>query len=226
MVGYTPSKGGPSLSARVDHLYLCIVSVTAGTFYLSELAEQLAWLSATLLPPTSPSLVTRYPRIDSVSVQVRTGERSTETVEASCTFSCGLGERPKNINDGGFCWKFLFGNAVLVGGYPILRRSQSKTGLEMSLKIMWFLVNSYQLVRCEERIIMKGYSSLLVATMITSTVVLWHSLISEQQGERISYFDTRLDAFDLPTSEVGSLRDLETKRHIVGWCYDVEEFCG
>jgi hypothetical protein len=226
VIGYTSSNGGPSLTARLDHPDSCIISVTAGMFYLSELAEQLAWLSATLLPSTSASLIARYPRIDSVSVQVQRGEQLTETVAATCTFEYGVEEMPHKNQDRGFCWTSLFGNAGLVGGYPILRRSQPKTGLEMSLKIMGFLVNSYQLVQCEERIIMKGFSSLLVATVITSTAVLWHTLISEQRGERISYFDTRLDALDLPTSEVGSLRDLETKRHIVGWCYDVEEFCG
>jgi hypothetical protein len=73
---------------------------------------------------------------------------------------------------------------------------------------------------------MKGYSSLLVATIATSAMVLWHLFVSEQQEERISYFDTRLDALDLPEFRSSSLRDLERMRHIVGWCSNVEDLCG
>jgi hypothetical protein len=214
------------LSARLEHPYSCIISVSAGTFYLSELAEQFAWLSSTLLPSFNPSIVARYPRIDDISVEISRKGQSDTTVAATCKLSSGLGERPKKNKDNGFCWTSLFSNAVLVGGYPILRRSQPKTGLEMSLSVMGYLVRSYQVVRCEEKIFMKGFSSLLIATLATSSAVLWHLFISKQQGERISYFDTRIDNLELPSFEENTLRDLERTRHIVGWCSDVEDLCG
>jgi hypothetical protein len=73
---------------------------------------------------------------------------------------------------------------------------------------------------------MKGYTSLLIATLATSSVVVWHLLVSDRSGERISYVDSRLDKLDIRMSENMSLRMLEGARHIVGWCNSATDFCG
>jgi hypothetical protein len=73
---------------------------------------------------------------------------------------------------------------------------------------------------------MKGFHRLLVATLTTSSVVLWHLFSSTSSNERISYFDGRLDTLDLTNFQIQSLRTLEKTRHIVGWCVNAENLCG
>lgn len=73
---------------------------------------------------------------------------------------------------------------------------------------------------------MKGFNSLLIATLATSGLVLWHLLVSNDHDERISYYDSRLDSMDLEINPAHPLRSLETARHIVGWCANADELCG
>jgi hypothetical protein len=49
---------------------------------------------------------------------------------------------------------------------------------------------------------------------------------SKRLSERISYYDDRLDTLNLTHVKEKSLRDLEKGRHYVGWCPDVDDFCG
>lgn len=73
---------------------------------------------------------------------------------------------------------------------------------------------------------MKGFGSLVIATLVTSSVVVWHLFVSSEPGERISYFDNRHDALKIIETSAPSLRMLENARHIVGWCPNAEDFCG
>ena len=227
-IGALPGSKGARISARLESEKLCTISVTAGAYFASEIAEQIAWLAATLRSsPHSEGVVVCRPRIKSLSVQNASHEDPTVTTTGICSFSFYYElEVAHGYNEGGFCWGSLFRNPVLVNGFPILRRPEPRTGLEMSLGTMAYLIQSDQLVQCGERIMMKGFSSLLIATLATSNVVLWHLFVSGIPGERISYFDNRIDTLDLHQSQILSLRPLESSRHIVGWCVKATDFCG
>ncbi|RBQ71580.1 hypothetical protein FVER14953_20679 [Fusarium verticillioides] len=67
---------------------------------------------------------------------------------------------------------------------------------------------------------------LMVATQATADVVVWHLLVSQKPEERISYVDPRLDHIDIKSSEEISLRHIEGKRHIIGWCTKATDLCG
>lgn len=70
----------------------------------------------------------------------------------------------------------MFHNPVLVTGFPTLRRPDSRPGLVLPLGIMASLVQSEQVVQYGPKAMMKGFNVLLVATMVSTNLVLWHLL--------------------------------------------------
>jgi hypothetical protein len=201
------------------------ITVIAGPHFLSDIAEQIAWLAATLRPKSkSQSVIVCRPRIESFILhELPSGSAA---MEGTCVFTVDYEKVLKNSEStNGFCWSRLFSNSTLVSGYPIISRQESNLGLEVSLNTMGCLVQSNVIVQCGRRILMKGLNSLLLATMVTSGMFLWHALVTAE-GERISYFDDHLDSLELKHEGIPSLRMLEGARHIVGWCTHATDFCG
>lgn len=95
----------------------------------------------------------------------------------------------------------------------------------MSLPMMVELIRSRQLTRVGGRVILKGFCSLLVATAVAGDTVMWH-LVYNPTGERISYCDPRLENIGSIVLEGFTLRDLEARRHILGWCSSIRECSG
>jgi hypothetical protein len=204
------------------------LTVTGGHHLISEVAEQIAWLAATLrLSPRDRHLVGVCPRMSNLRVGPPTDVSTGERVCGSCQLSFDIEDSPSETqNDNGLCWAPLFTRSILVCGFPTLRRSVPQTGLEISLKAMASLVRSTQVIRYEHRLIMKGFNSLLVATSLQSGVVLWHALTSSAADQRVSYFDPRIDQFNTSHRHKPTLRVLERARHIIGWCSPAIDFCG
>ncbi|KAI9172522.1 hypothetical protein HJFPF1_02024 [Paramyrothecium foliicola] len=117
----------------------------------------------------------------------------------------------------------LFRNPVLVIGYPIPHRTRPDTGLELSLGVMAELVQSHYCVRMGDKVMIKGFNSLLIATALAANTIIWHFLFNAS-GDRISYCDTRLE--EPEHIRTLDLRDIKTHRHIVGWCSKVTELLG
>lgn len=67
------------------------------------------------------------------------------------------------------------------------------TGLEISLQVLAFSTQAQQVVRWNQKIIMKDFSRLLVATRIDTGVILWRLVSCKNSEDRISYIDSRLD---------------------------------
>jgi len=126
----------------------------------------------------------------------------------------------------GCCWTPLFSSPMVVGGYPILKRPSTGTGLELPLAYMSSLIRSQWAVQWGDQIFIKAFSSLLVATMVTGNLIIWHYLRSERENQRISYTDARLHSFKTQLPDGYSLRDLGRCRHIIGWCANAIELCG
>jgi hypothetical protein len=194
---------------------------------VSEVAEQIGWLASALRSSLkNQGVVACYPRVEDLNVRTEDEGTPTAMVTGSCRIVFDFQEARICNAIRGFCWGPLFCNPILIVGYPIPRRPEPNTGLEMSLGIMAYLIRSQQVVKWGERIIMKGFNSLLVATLVTTNVILWHLLVSRSSSERISYIDSRLDKLDIRTPKGLSLRALEGSRHIVGWCASATDFCG
>lgn len=172
-------------------------------------------------------MLTCLPRVEDLSISTNDGSTPGVVVIGSCRILFDLEKFAETYNPlDGFCWGPLFYGTILVSGYPVPRRSESDTGLEVSLAIMACLVRSQQIVQWDERIIMKGFSSLLVATLATANIVVWHLVANRDSSKRISYTDPRLDTLNARMPEEFSLRLLEGSRHIIGWCSSATDFCG
>ena len=205
------------------------VEATGPIDFVSEIAEQLGWLASTLrTSPVPNGIVTCTPKI--ANLQMNNYGRLTPglAIVASCRMDFPMTRISQDTISGspGSCWVNLFRNPILVTGYPIRRRSATDTGIDMSLHIMAELLQSRQVTLIDDRVIIKGFCSLLVSTAISADMVLWH-LLFEPSGERISYCDPKLDKVGYEkSSQDFTLRDLVSRRHIVGWCSNIREFSG
>jgi hypothetical protein len=147
-------------------------------------------------------------------------------IRASCAFKIDWRQPTDKDIPVGLCWKQLFCMPVLVRGYPILRRSVPKSGLEISLGLAASIMGSNQVVQLDDRLLIKGFNMLMIATLVAADIMVWHLFVSEMDGQRISYMDSRLDGIDTKTSDAVSLHNVAGKRHIVGWCTRATDWCG
>lgn len=196
--------------------------------FVSEIADQLAWLASNLRPsPVPVGVLACTPKISLFKVDDQvTRAHGAVSISVLCELEFPMAiDQDISCSTPGFCWANLFRNPLLVTGYPIRRRATPDTGVEISLRVMAALVQSRQLTGFGEKIILKGFSSLLVATSVLTDAVTWH-LFFNSSGERISYCDARAEdvAFKMPEDFI--LREIESRRHIVGWCSNVGEYTG
>ncbi|CAG9984016.1 unnamed protein product [Clonostachys byssicola] len=208
----------------------CFIVVRGGFEFVAEIGEQLGWLASALRPSELPEgVLSCVPQISSIDLHGQSTYKGNITINASCRITFSM----NRINDSnpllpGFCWANMFRNPVVVAGYPIRHRDQGDTGLEIPLEAMAGLVQSNQVFSIDGNIMLKGFCSLLVVTAIITDTAMWHFLFNAD-GERISYCDTRLEGPEgmrIVTHKGLELKDLESRRHVVGWCSSVREFTG
>ncbi|KAH8696893.1 hypothetical protein GQ44DRAFT_119407 [Phaeosphaeriaceae sp. PMI808] len=216
------------VSARMQNTHTCHVLLSGAPYLVTEIVEQIGWLASALYSPgVAKGMLLRHPRIDNLEVKTTTADGYFATITTSCRMgfeTSPIAETSESTT--GLCWTPLFRNHVIVSGYPIPRRPISNTGLELSLRSMTCLVRSQQIVQWGERIIMKGFNALAIATFATTSVLVWHLIRNPGPDERVSYVDLRLDQIQTHLSHGFSLRDVEGKRHIIGWCSEATDFCG
>lgn len=178
------------------------------------------------LSPTSTGVLACTPTLSRLQIYDQSIESKGVAMVVFCriSFHMTVAQDISTLSKG-FCWANLFRNPLLVTGYPIRRRASADTGLELSLLVMAELVQSRQLTNFGERLVLKGFCSLLVATAVVADAVIWH-LLFNSTGERISYCDSRLENIHYKLPQGFALRDLESRRHIVGWCSDIKEYPG
>lgn len=104
----------------------------------------------------------------------------------------------------------------MVVGYPILSKPASNPGhgLELPLNMMSILAGSDRVHEFEDKVLIKGFSTMVSATKRLGNLIVWHYLYNSDGG-KISHLDLMLDhEFDVSLS----LSELESARHVVGWC--------
>ncbi|KAL3482183.1 hypothetical protein BJX99DRAFT_252899 [Aspergillus californicus] len=222
-----PGPNAAKIRAHIHPSSQCFISVTGSLYLVAEIAEQIAWLTSALqASPNSQGVVTCYPRMENLDVRAEDKRASDIVVVGSCQMVFDFEDKSKRSNSAGFCWGPLFSNITLIGEYPIPLRPFVNTGLEISLSTMAYLARSQQVVQWGERIMIKGFNSLLVATSATDSITVWHLFLNKCPDKRISYIDWRLETLESTMTEKHSLRFLERTRHIVGWCSNITDFCG
>jgi hypothetical protein len=206
---------------------LVSITIKSGRYLVTDIAEQLAWLAATLqLSSRNNEFWDVKPGITQISVRDDLGKNG-DLIRGTCRIVFAY-ETASDVfrYTNGSCWLRLFADSILVRGYPALCRPIHDSGLEISLKAMAYLMRSTQVVQYEHRLLMKGFHSLLIATYIESGVVLWHVVANDRADERISYFDSRVDELGISHENAPTLRGLETARHFIGWCSEAVDLCG
>ncbi|KAF5691877.1 hypothetical protein FDENT_3245 [Fusarium denticulatum] len=208
----------------------CDISATGGHYIVSEIGEQISWLASALrfVEGKHDNFISTTPYIKALNTSVIRSRRRKRIKGITGTCSLKFTRRIEAPDDAdqGSCWKRLFSSPNIVRGYPIQRRSIPRTGLEIPLPYAASIVGSYEVVQWDERLLIKGFNMLLIATHVATDVMVWHLLITEKPEERISHIDPRLDEVSVKHSEEMSLRYVERKRHIIGWCTKATDFCG
>ncbi|KAJ8113914.1 hypothetical protein ONZ43_g5031 [Nemania bipapillata] len=192
---------------------------------IAETGEQLAWLGAALrTSPRRSGLVYCTPIITN---SLQNGNSSQEPglqpplVEITFEIRFKIEKvRQPLISANGQCWHDIFRNPVVVKGYPIPQRIEWNTGLEIPLNVMAGLAGTQRLDRFNEKVYIKGFSTMLIPTRRNEDIICWH-LIYNKDGCRISYLDDHVDQ----EQHIGHL-DLESFRHVLGWCSEATFYAG
>ncbi|KAJ6260647.1 hypothetical protein Dda_4874 [Drechslerella dactyloides] len=187
-----------------------IVEVSGTADSIAEIGQQLAWLVKNFRIKSRLSYWDPVPMLDRPYIS---------GFICDIYFSVERWE-PNLVSSNGQCWHHMFRNPVIVIGYPIPRRRDQDTGLEIPLNMMAGLAQTQTVQSFNEKILIKGFSTLLVPTKRAGDALIWH-LIYNRNGNRISYLDNFV-----PHIEKLSVSELETVRHILGWCSESEYYAG
>ncbi|KAL3252159.1 hypothetical protein ABHI18_010239 [Aspergillus niger] len=204
-----------------------LVEVTGIEGSIAEIGEQLAWLGSVLRSSPHDSRISYCtPFVSNASVEdVPTPLSQTPTLtRVSCTIDFKVDEQEQASSSPplGQCWHDLFRNPTVAMGFPIPYRSRKYTGLEIPLNILVGLAQAKQVDVFSDKLFIKGFSSLLIPTeyIRDQDQMIWH-LRYNVHGDRISY----LDGIEAHVGHI-TLADLESSRHILGWCSDAKCYAG
>jgi hypothetical protein len=186
---------------------------------VAEIGQQLAWLGAALR--SSPYEVGVGSCTPSVLCQSQPGPRRNSVYIARFKIDFQV-EKPltQGKSGNGQCWQDMFRNPLAVSGYPILRRVEFGSGLEIPLNAIVALAQTKWVDTFDGKLFIKGFSTMLVPTKRSGDILIWHHLF-HKDGSRISYLDANL----LHVESVSS-STLEQVRHVVGWHSDVKSYAG
>ncbi|KAI0384641.1 hypothetical protein F5Y04DRAFT_247451 [Hypomontagnella monticulosa] len=188
---------------------------------ITEVIELLLWLGTSLSSlVVSQTITCQFP-----SCEVHQLHPDNASICWPTYDSIEILRAPVSSDSTGQCWANLFRDPVLVEGYPIPRRVDRDSGLEISLNLMAQLVNAKKVSQFSGCILIKGYSTILIPTKQHENFIFWHMVFNED-GDYISYSDSRVKELLKEYPENLTTNDLEISRHILGWCANVTNFTG
>ncbi|KAF4439493.1 Pfs domain-containing protein [Fusarium austroafricanum] len=181
-----------------------------------DIGEQLAWLGSALrTSQVQDRVVCCTPEIVSIEQE----DSPLSGIVCKIGFSTEKSHAPLSAN--GQCWQAVFNNPVIVDGYPMPQRSEWHTGLEVPLHIMAGLARALQIQKFNDKVCLKGFSTMLVPIRRSGNILFWH-LLYKKDGTRISYLDN-----DLEQEQEGLTLDiLQNSRHVLGWCSKAKVIIG
>ncbi|KAI0400201.1 hypothetical protein F4802DRAFT_507666 [Xylaria palmicola] len=219
--GYSASldlQDGGRLTARIES-GKTVVTVTCITPIIVEVGQQLVWLGAALRSsPFETGVAICSSSIDVTAQDGGSGRQTAAGIFCAISFETQLPPTTPNKPQGQ-CWHNMFRNPVIVQGYPILLKREAGLGLEMPLDMMATLIGSNQLTDFDGRVFIKGFSTMLVAMKVVGDLLVWHYFYNSRQGYQSYLFDRGDATVDIGAREIG-LVQLDTTRHVVGWCLD------
>lgn len=183
---------------------------------IAEIGEQLAWLGAAMkTPPEQSGFFCCTPTISILQNNFPLSRSQAQPRSTGVAFKIELDmeKTPVMLDTNGQCWQAVFKAPVIVRGYPIPQRTEWNTGLEIPLDIMARLAQALELQQFNDKVCLKGFSTMLVPVRRSGDILFWH-LLYKRDGSRISYLENDLDQ----EQKVTRLDILEGNRHVLGWC--------
>lgn len=197
------------------------VCVKANAPSIAGIIELFIWFSTALSSAVvTKGIINQYPSCEAFQF----GSSATRLCWPTCD-SVEILHTPTTSIGAGECWANLFHSPVLVKGYPIPRRLDQGSGLEISLSLMVQLTNARNISIFSGYILIKGYSTILVPTGQRGGLLFWHMVFNED-GNYISYTDAQVKRLLQEYPKNLTVNDLETSRHILGWCANVRNYTG
>jgi hypothetical protein len=92
---------------------------------------------------------------------------------------------------------------VIARGFPILKRPEEGTGLEIPLDMIAALADARYINSFQSKIYMKGFSTMLVPTKKSGDTLVWHLLYNDRPESRISYLDCGIVDSGIPYGQLG-----------------------
>ncbi|KAF3049244.1 hypothetical protein E8E11_008596 [Didymella keratinophila] len=196
--------------------------ITGTVEWVAEVAEALTWLTTALqMSGQTPGARSSTPCFNCGETGPGGEVRATiiHEKDTPCSTKNGTADTP------GTCWLSLFYNPVIVEGFPIPVKPHGIVGLEMHLGLMAALVHSQRVTNFSGRLMMKGFSAMLVLTKRIDDVHMWH-LIFDEDDEHISYDDPRVREIETLQVDAVDIEKLQSERHTIGWCSQVTSLTG
>ncbi|KAH7026264.1 uncharacterized protein B0I36DRAFT_248435 [Microdochium trichocladiopsis] len=204
-----------------------LTSISRGTrAFVTEISEQLVWLESAMQNHGEADNVWpvlsgfEYLPKQSTEEDVGSVTPSASRLSYITAVSCGPFRVVATEPGEGQCWHALFRSVPIVQGFPIPKRLEHESGLELSLDLMasWAQARYFNVFRQTPMI--KGFSSLLYPTKQSAGSTTWHLRFNED-GSHISFMEgisCYAPTLDIPAVSQG--------RHILGWCKKAEFYAG
>lgn len=200
---------GTALTAVLDG-HRTVVGVVGVADSIAEVAQQLAWTGAAL--QSAPTDVGQGLYSCSSSITSTAWKLNEQGSELIIEMDFKMEKSTVGSNMLGHCWHKMLKSPVLVTGFPILAKSIDESGIEMPLDIMACLTGSHRVIDFDEKVVLKGFSTMLTAVKRTEGFLIWHYTFHADKS-RIPFLEATP-----PENDNIHLGLLESSRHVIGWC--------
>jgi hypothetical protein len=193
-----------------------VIKAYGTTKSLTELSQQLMWLSTVLRRP-------------------RTGHLTVSNADFRCIsygrYQLRLLELEPITEKAPVCWHSLFGSGVIASEYPIPER-RNEVGIEIPLQLMLRLARVLSVATYEGGVILNGFSTLLFPTSFSSSPsvdskisdsVQWHLVSNKQPGLPVDVGDELAKHWD-HWVRIADVITLAKARTFLGYC-KVAQIC-
>ncbi|KAF7530464.1 hypothetical protein G7054_g9554 [Neopestalotiopsis clavispora] len=187
------------------------ISVCAPKLRMCDMAAQICWLAAAFQFPDNDEWSLSSATLTADGISQYDKFRSDYPWTLSFSIYVKKERAPETSSNDG-CWLPLLKSCNMVSGFPILRRVSQQKGIEIALEIMAQLAGARRVTIFDDHIMLKGFSSLLLAVSGDDSSTTWHYIESIDLS-RISF----AAASSFSPGHKLDLRCLEGKRHFLGW---------
>ena len=177
------------------------VTLIGNIYAIAEIAEILGWLSSAFQPTLMSVPQYCMPKLVPL--------HATDSFKLIWITRPAFSE-PDPKKDP--CWYKMFNNPMIVDGYPIARREEHNTGVEVSTAIIDALMQRPLVNVFDNKLYVKSFSAMLIPTGRNKDLVKWH-YVYKNDGNYLDFLET-----DVQHAGIVGKDDLMSCRHVVGWC--------